>query len=162
MPATPTRWITPKDLPDDLLDVLQLPQPAARLGAVLALGQLMDADPGMALTAYQTLETLAVDDSRRVSAAAAEALSGIQVTVQPATVDLGAVTVGDEAFAVFAGTRRGGRGRGAPGHLATDRGGGTHRGPWPERRSRRAGSRPGHRPDSGVRTTAVHGRLVGG
>ena len=97
----PNPIVTPKDLPDDLLDVLQLPQSAARLGAVLALRQLMDADPGTALTAYRTLETLAVDDSRLVSSAAAEALSGIQVTVQPTTVDLGAVAVGEEVSAAI-------------------------------------------------------------
>jgi hypothetical protein len=71
----PNPVVTPKNLPEDLLDVLRLPQPAARLGAVLALRQLMDADPGTALAAYRTLETLAGDDSRRVSSAAAEALS---------------------------------------------------------------------------------------
>jgi len=97
----PNPVVTPKNLPEDLLDVLRLPQPAARLGAVLALRQLMDADPGTALAAYRTLETLTGDDSRRVSSAAAEALSEIQVTAQPSAIDLGDVTVGDEVFAAI-------------------------------------------------------------
>ena len=176
----PNPIVTPKDLPDDLLDVLQLPQPAARLGAVLALRQLMDADPGTALTAYRTLETLAVDDSRRVSSAAAEALSGIQITVQPTTIDLGAVTVGDEVSAaiqligVLAPacqlkasdpavqlTRRGSR---VEVRLDTSRptvGGRTHRGRRPQRRGRRAGSRAGGRLDPGARPTGVRRRLDG-
>jgi hypothetical protein len=107
----PNPIVTPKDLPDDVVEVLRLPQPAARLGAVFALRALVsEGDPGSALTAYRTLETLAVDDSRQVSTAAAEVLAGIHTTVMvrhgsggsaalPAaagqqTIDFGSVAVG--------------------------------------------------------------------
>jgi hypothetical protein len=78
----PNPIVTPKDLPDDLVEVLRLRQPAARLGAVYALRALVtEGDPGSALSAYRTLETLAVDDSRQVSTGAAEVLAGIHTTV---------------------------------------------------------------------------------
>ena len=136
----PNPIVTPKDLPEDLLDVLRLPQPAARLGAVLALRQLMDADPGTALTAYRTLETLAVDDSRRVSARGRRGPvgnpgHGAAVRHRPRRRDgrrrgvrrvparrgagpgLPAEGVGPGGAADPAGQS----GRGAPGHLAADR-----------------------------------------
>jgi hypothetical protein len=79
----PNPSVTPKDLPADVAEVLRLPQPAARLGAVFALRTLVrEGDPGSALTAYRTLETLAVDDSRQVSTAAAEVLAGVHTSVE--------------------------------------------------------------------------------
>ena len=106
----PNPIVTPKDLPADIAEVLRLPQPAARLGAVFALRTLVaEGDSGSALTAYRTLETLAVDDIRQVSPAAAEVLAGVHTMVtarlgsggspaagQPQTIDFGSVAVGQE------------------------------------------------------------------
>lgn len=93
----PSPVVTPRDLPADVMDVLTFPQAAARLGAVAALRELLRQDPGVALTAYRTLETLALDDSRQVSTAAAGALGQVHVTVEPLVLDFGRVAVGESA-----------------------------------------------------------------
>ena len=94
----PNPIVVAKDLPDDVVEVLQFPQPAARLGAVLALRTMVrEGDPGAALGAYRMLETLAMDDSRQVSMAAADALDGVQVTVAPQMIDFGTVPIGHQA-----------------------------------------------------------------
>lgn len=56
-----------------------------------ALEALLDGEPGIALSAYQTLETLATDDSRQVSSAAAQALAVVHVGVAPELIDFGTV-----------------------------------------------------------------------
>ncbi len=93
----PNPGIKAIELPADVTDVLAFPQPAARLGAILALRELVHGTPGLALTAYQTLQTLALDDSRLVSSAATEALSDVHITVEPEVLDFGQLAAGATA-----------------------------------------------------------------
>jgi hypothetical protein len=93
----PNPVVVAKDLPAEVVEVLRLPQPAARLGAVFALRNLVEGtDAGAALGAYRMLETLAADDSRRMSTAATEVLAGVHVDIRPQTVDFGTVAVGEQ------------------------------------------------------------------
>jgi hypothetical protein len=69
--------VQPVPLSEDLTGLLRAPYPASRLGAVAELEVLLQGDePGVALTAWQTLDRLKeVDDSLRVRAAAGAVLN---------------------------------------------------------------------------------------
>jgi Caspase domain len=88
---TPGKWITdvqgklyiarvrPRELPDELRRALESRSADRRLGAVSELGRLLEPGQGArAAAAREALERLTADDSRRVSAAAAAALSAAE------------------------------------------------------------------------------------
>jgi len=82
----------------ELLEATKSPLPAIRYGMVDELrNRLVADDLGRALTAYQVLQGLVDDDSRRVSAAAADALASAELGISPAVVDFGAYQLGDAA-----------------------------------------------------------------
>ena len=72
-----SRWVVPSELPRELVDGLDSPAAAIRAGAVNGLAELLHGrDRGLADAARRRLESVAAsDDSRRVSAAAADALA---------------------------------------------------------------------------------------
>ena len=85
-------------LPAELLEATKSPLPAVRYGMVDELRhRLLADDLGQALTAYQLLQGLLDDDSRRVSAAAVEVLADAGLGVSPAVVDFGTYRLGDPA-----------------------------------------------------------------
>jgi len=70
------------ELPRELREALQSTVVWTRLGAVSELGRLLQgSDEGLALAAREALERLVDDDSRRVSAAATQALGAVQADV---------------------------------------------------------------------------------
>jgi hypothetical protein len=74
---------TPAPLPPELQEAVDHPLTAVRAGAVQELQRLLQSrHAGLALAARLTLERLAEDDSRKVSAAATAAL-GLQATPPP-------------------------------------------------------------------------------
>jgi Caspase domain len=73
----PRPVVKPVALPPELQHALESPFAAVREGVVRELDRLWrGSDPGLALAARTALESLKEDDSRRVSAAAAEILAG--------------------------------------------------------------------------------------
>jgi hypothetical protein len=79
----PRPVVKPVALPPELQHALESPFAAVREGVVRELDRLWrGSDPGLALAARTALESLKEDDSRRVSAAAAESLS-THTTSQP-------------------------------------------------------------------------------
>jgi YVTN family beta-propeller protein len=89
MARNPNRRVPPIPLPQDLLDLLDHPTPAARLAAVEELGRLAaGTNLTWAAAARLALDRLVDDDSRRVSAAAAEAMR--RSALHEPTVDHGA------------------------------------------------------------------------
>ncbi len=91
----PHRRVAPAPLPQDLLDLLDHPTPAARLAAVNELARLAaGTNLARAAAARLALGQLADDDSRRVSSAAGEALQHTAVHLAVSTVDFGLVPRG--------------------------------------------------------------------
>lgn len=65
--------VKPAELPSDLQQTIDDPRPWVREGAVHELARILrGSQPGLALAAFQALQHLAGDDSRRVAAIAAE------------------------------------------------------------------------------------------
>ena len=84
------RRITPTPLAPELVSALESPLPAARFGVVDYLRErLAGADLGQAYAAWQALQPMVNDDSRRVAMAAAEALEEAVPRVTPEALDLG-------------------------------------------------------------------------
>jgi hypothetical protein len=93
----PRRKILPGRLPDDLLELIVHPTASVRLAAVGDLDQLAGG-PNLRLAcgARLALAELRDDDSRRVSAAATNALQRTTLRITPTSVDLGQVPIGSE------------------------------------------------------------------
>jgi Caspase domain len=93
----PRRKILPGRLPDDLLELIVHPTASVRLAAVGDLDQLAGG-PNLRLAcgARLALAELRDDDSRRVSAAATNALERTALRITPTSVDLGQVPIGSE------------------------------------------------------------------
>jgi hypothetical protein len=91
----PRRKILPARLPDDLLELVAHPTASVRLAAVGDLDQLAGG-PNLRLAcgARLALADLRHDDSRRVSAAATNALERTRLRITPTSVDLGQVPIG--------------------------------------------------------------------
>ncbi|MET9274608.1 caspase family protein [Kribbella sp. NPDC003557] len=84
------RRITPTPLAPELVEALESPLPAARFGVVDYLRErLGGTDLGQAYAAWQALQPMVNDDSRRVALAAAEALEQAVPRVTPDAIDLG-------------------------------------------------------------------------
>ena len=76
-----------RSLPAEIRELLSSPMPVVRLGTVADLEQrARDADLGAARAAVAALQELTGDDSLRVQAAAATALAGTALRVEPAEV----------------------------------------------------------------------------
>ncbi len=91
----PHRRVAPAPLPQDLLDLLDHPTPAARLAAVNELARLTaGTNLARAAAARLALGQLVDDDSRRVASAAGEALQHTAVHLAVSTVDFGVVSRG--------------------------------------------------------------------
>lgn len=85
-------------LPDDLVELLENPRPAARFGSVQELLDLAGSSRlGVALAAVDGLRALRGDDSKRVAAAAMEALDAIAPQLSHRVLDLGTAIVGEKA-----------------------------------------------------------------
>ncbi|MGW1346409.1 caspase family protein [Kribbella sp. NPDC002412] len=83
------RRITPAQLAPELVQAMESPLPAARYGVVDYLRErLVGNDLSQAYAAWQALEPMVNDDSRRVGLAAAEALEVGMPRVTPTVVDL--------------------------------------------------------------------------
>ncbi|MDP9227251.1 MAG: caspase family protein, partial [Actinomycetota bacterium] len=91
----PRRKILPARLPDELLEMVAHPTASVRLAAVQDLDQLAGG-PNLRLAAGArlALQGLRGDDSRRVSAAATNALERTALRITPTHVDLGEVPIG--------------------------------------------------------------------
>ncbi|MEV0291870.1 caspase family protein [Kribbella sp. NPDC050820] len=85
------RRITPAQLAPELIEAMESPLPAARYGVVDYLRErLVGNDLSQAYAAWQALEPMVNDDSRRVGLAAAEALEVGVPRVTPTVLDLDA------------------------------------------------------------------------
>lgn len=92
------RRLVATPLSAELLEATKSPLPAIRYGMVDELrNRLLAEDLGQALTAYQILQSLLDDDSRRVSAAAADAIAAAGLGISPAVIDFGTYRLGDAA-----------------------------------------------------------------
>jgi hypothetical protein len=92
------RRLVATPLPAELLEATRSPLPAIRYGMVDELRhRLLAEDLGQALTAHQLLQSLLDDDSRRVSAAAGDALLEAKLGVFPDIVDFGTYQLSDPA-----------------------------------------------------------------
>src|SRR5882757_2563450 len=88
------RRITPTPLAPELLEAMESPLPATRFGVVDYLHeQLRGTDLGQAYAAWQALEQMINDDSRKVSEAARHAIADAVPRATPAEVEL--TTVGE-------------------------------------------------------------------
>jgi uncharacterized caspase-like protein len=84
------RRITPTRLAPELLEAMESPLSAARFGVVDYLRErLHGADLGQAYAAWQALQRMTDDDSRKVSEAAHRAMAEAVPRVTPENVDLG-------------------------------------------------------------------------
>jgi uncharacterized caspase-like protein len=84
------RRITPAVLAPELVEALESPLPAARFGVVDYLRErLTGPDLSQAYAAWQALQPLVDDDSRRVAMAATEALAEVAPRVTPEVLELG-------------------------------------------------------------------------
>jgi YVTN family beta-propeller protein len=91
----PHRRVAPARLPQELLDLLDHPTPAARLAAVEEVTRLTaGTNLARAAAARVALQQLADDDSRRVAAAAGAALRDTAVRLAAPVVDFGVVPAG--------------------------------------------------------------------
>jgi hypothetical protein len=96
----PQRVIVPAPLPHDLLELVDHPFPATRLGSVDVLTRLAEgSNLPIAAGARSVLERMVNDDSRAVAAAASEAVAAMSLRLSAADVDLGNVPVGAAATA---------------------------------------------------------------
>ncbi|MFI6680937.1 caspase domain-containing protein [Kribbella sp. NPDC050470] len=85
------RRITPAQLAPELIEAMESPLPAARYGVVDYLRErLVGNDLSQAYAAWQALQPMVNDDSRRVGLAAAEALEVGVPRVTPTALDLDA------------------------------------------------------------------------
>ncbi|MFF0342031.1 caspase family protein [Kribbella sp. NPDC004875] len=83
------RRITAAPLAAELVEAMESPLPAARFGVVDYLRErLSDADLGQAYAAWQALHRMALDDSRKVSEAAAAAITSAVPKVTPPELTL--------------------------------------------------------------------------
>ncbi|GAB2668829.1 caspase family protein [Kribbella swartbergensis] len=90
------RRITPAPLAPELIQAMESPLPAARFGVVDYLRErLIGNDLSQAYAAWQALQRMVDDDSRRVALAAAEALKAGVPQVTPAVLDLGLTGEGE-------------------------------------------------------------------
>lgn len=90
------RRITPAPLAPELLEAMKSPLPAARFGVVDYLRErLVGSDLRQAYAAWQALEPMVDDDSRRVALAAAEAREEDVPRATPAELDLGTAGTGE-------------------------------------------------------------------
>lgn len=77
--------ITPATLAPELLAAMESPLPATRFGVVDYLHErLLDPDPGQALAAWQALNEMTSDDSRKVSEAARRSLTDTPANITQA------------------------------------------------------------------------------
>ncbi len=90
------RRITPAPLAPELIEAMESPLPAARFGVVDYLRErLIGSDLSQAYAAWQALQPMVNDDSRRVALAATEALEEGVPRVTPAALDLGTAGEGE-------------------------------------------------------------------
>ncbi|HEY3511254.1 MAG TPA: caspase family protein, partial [Kribbella sp.] len=83
------RRITAAPLASELVEAMESPLPAARFGVVDYLRErLSDADLGQAYAAWQALHRMTLDDSRKVSEAAAAAITSAVPKVTPPELTL--------------------------------------------------------------------------
>lgn len=77
----PNPVVKPVELPKELLEVMNNPNPVARVGAVHELRDLLySKNKGLSLSAWNTLKIMQNDDSRRVSVAATKILDEYENT----------------------------------------------------------------------------------
>jgi hypothetical protein len=96
----PQRVVVAAPVPAELLELIEHPFPATRLGSVDALTRLAEgANLPIAAGARAVLERMVNDDSRAVAAAATEAVAKTGIRLSPTEVDLGTVEVGGRATA---------------------------------------------------------------
>jgi caspase domain-containing protein len=96
----PQRVVIAAPVPAELLELIDHPFPATRLGSVEVLARLAEGtNLPVAAGARIILERMVHDDSRGVAAAATEALAASSLRLSVADVDLGHVDVGSEAAA---------------------------------------------------------------
>jgi hypothetical protein len=89
------RRVTPGELPAEMVEAISSSLAATRLGVAVELrDRLLGTDLGQALAAWNALTGLVADDSRRVSAAADEAVRAADLRVTPDVVDLGVLPPG--------------------------------------------------------------------
>jgi hypothetical protein len=89
------RRVTPGELPAEVVEAIGSSFAATRLGVAVELrDRLLGPDLGQALAAWNALTGLVSDDSRRVSAAAEEAVQEADLRVTPDVVDLGVLPPG--------------------------------------------------------------------
>ncbi|TCO21182.1 caspase domain-containing protein [Kribbella steppae] len=90
------RRITPAQLAPELLEAMESPLPAARFGVVDYLRErLLGSDLSQAYAAWQALQPMVNDDSRRVALAATEALEVGVPRMTPEVLDLGTAGEGE-------------------------------------------------------------------
>lgn len=93
----PRRRVVPAQLPQELIELSEHPIPAARLSAVQEFAIISAGEHlPLAAAARSALRQMTDDDSRRVSAAAAEALEQTALRLSASVVNLGEVTAGTE------------------------------------------------------------------
>lgn len=94
----PTPTITPVQLADDLLDLIEQRHPRGRLAAIHELTALASVPRlGVALSAIEALRGLVDDDSRRVETEAARALESLAPRVSESVVDFGTIVANESS-----------------------------------------------------------------
>jgi uncharacterized caspase-like protein len=95
---TPRRRIRPRDLPEDVLELVQHGHASVRLSAVTELGRMMEGDDlPLAVAAHTVLASLADDDSRRVCTAARQTLDASRLRLPVENHDFGRLGQGSTA-----------------------------------------------------------------
>ena len=96
----PQRVVVPAPVPVELLELIEHPFPATRLGSVDALTRLAEGtNLPIAAGARAALERMVNDDSRSVAAAATAAVAKTSLRLSAADMDFGTVEVGARAAA---------------------------------------------------------------
>jgi Septum formation/Caspase domain len=96
------RRITPSPLPPELLEAMDSPLTATRFGVVDELcDRLHGADLSQAYAAYQALQRMVNDDSRKVCEAAMRWVASAAPQVSPEALQLGSVVLGAVARGEF-------------------------------------------------------------
>jgi hypothetical protein len=96
----PQRVVVPAPLPPDLLELIEHPFPATRLGTIDVLLRLSEGtNLPVAAGARGVLQRMANDDSRAVAQAASNAVDRTSVRLSTVSIDFGAVRVGADVTA---------------------------------------------------------------
>ena len=96
----PQRVVVPAPMPPDLLELIEHPFPATRLGTIDVLLRLSEGtNLPVAAGARSVLQRMANDDSRAVAEAASKAVDRTNVRLSTVAIDFGNVEVGADAIA---------------------------------------------------------------